>query len=197
DALRSRAVLFGGTATADLADTWEWDGAEWTLRRLGLRPAQRSMSAMAYDLQRHQAVVFGGMGAANVAFGDTYAWDGANWSQLSPATSPSARGGHAMAYDSARGVTVLFGGVDYSHPQFLGETWEWDGVTWVQRNPSLQPFRRMAHAMAYDSARGVTVLFGGLDYGSSFPQPWMNDTWEWNGSAWRNPNPATSPSARH
>ncbi|MDD4868814.1 MAG: hypothetical protein PHQ28_17415, partial [Mycobacterium sp.] len=42
--------------------------------------------------------------------------------ELRATDGPSARGGHAMAYDSARGVVVLYGG------DFLGETWEWDGI---------------------------------------------------------------------
>jgi hypothetical protein len=33
--------------------------------------------------------------------------------------------------------------------------------------------------MAYDSARGVTVLFGGYGIGG-----YQSDTWEWNGSTW-------------
>jgi len=40
------------------------------------------------------------------------------------------------------------------------------------------PSERYGHALSYDSARGVTVLFGGYD-DSDF-----NDTWEWNGENW-------------
>ena len=35
--------------------------------------------------------------------------------------------------------------------------------------------------MAYDSARGVTVVHGGWDEDNLTD---MNDTWEWNGSQW-------------
>jgi hypothetical protein len=37
---------------------------------------------------------------------------------------------------------------------------------------------RFYHAMAYDSRRGRTVLFGGIGIGP------LDDTWEWDGSAW-------------
>lgn len=48
--------------------------------------------------------------------------------------------------------------------------------------------------MAYDAARGVVVLFGGLDGGRETGQL-LGDTWEWDGSAWT--RVATSgPSAR-
>ncbi|MCK5688038.1 hypothetical protein KAI87_02150 [Myxococcota bacterium] len=53
------------------------------------------------------------------------------------------------------------------------------------------PSARSAHALAYDSAHGVVVLFGGYDGG------YRQDTWEWNGESWTNVTPtATKPSAR-
>ena len=45
------------------------------------------------------------------------------------------------------------------------------------------PTPRNAHAMAYDSARGVVVLYGGWD-GTRYA-----DTWEWNGSHWADVSP--------
>ncbi|MBE7455469.1 MAG: hypothetical protein HS102_02390 [Planctomycetia bacterium] len=47
---------------------------------------------------------------------------------------------------------------------------------WRRVDPSPPP--RTGHAMAYDSARGVTVLFGGWD-GS-----YDGETWEWDGTSW-------------
>ena len=44
--------------------------------------------------------------------------------------------------------------------------------------------------MAYDSARGVTVLYGGYN-GSTY----MTDTWEWNGTVWTPSSAAASDSA--
>ena len=38
----------------------------------------------------------------------------------------------------------------------------------------------MSHALAFDAARGRTVLFGGGNgAGATF-----DDTWEWDGSTW-------------
>lgn len=58
---------------------------------------------------------------------------------------------------------------------------------WVQQQ-SLAP--RAGTAMAYDSGRGVTVLFGGYD------GAYKGDTWEWDGNTWRSrstlgPSPRT------
>ena len=49
---------------------------------------------------------------------------------------------------------------------------EWDGNTWTQV-ASTGPSARGGHAMAYDSQRGPTVLFGGVDTFNI-----LGDTWE-------------------
>ncbi|MBK9386122.1 MAG: hypothetical protein IPN34_15020 [Planctomycetes bacterium] len=102
------------------------------------------------------------------------------WTTSATSPRPSPRYLHAMAYDSARGVTVLFGGTHATTGALLNDTWEWNGTTWNLRAPSMRPPSRNMHAMAYDAARGVTVLFGGLNHQSArFP-----DTWEWDGTNW-------------
>src|SRR5690606_17141152 len=126
----------------------------------------RNSHAMVYDSARGGTLLFGGyagvFGSPDL-FDETWMWNGSDWTRLDVA-GPSARHSHAMAYDSARAVTVLFGGNHWMHelPVFDGETWEWDGIAWTQRTvagPSPSP--RHNHTMAYDAARGVTVLFGG------------------------------------
>lgn len=57
------------------------------------------------------------------------------------------------------------------------------------------PGSRYWSAMAYDSDRGVTVLFGGQII-TNTGVPVLNDTWEWNGTNWNQRFPATSPSPR-
>ena len=90
-----------------------------------------------------------------------------------------------MAYDSARGRVVLFGGngrdtgPGYS-TNVLNDTWEWDGNAWAQRMPatnpdvpsSLAPYMRTSFAMAYDSSRGLVVLFGGVSSAVVFGDHW-------------------------
>jgi hypothetical protein len=119
-------------------------------------------------------VLFGGSDAAGNPLADTWEYDGTNWQQRFPLSFPPPRSQHAMAFDSARGVVVLFGG-----RTDLADTWEYDGVIWQQRFPSAAPAPRLAPSMAYDPARGVTVMTGGQ---SAFA---WSDTWEWNGSEWR------------
>src|SRR5262249_28326294 len=62
-------------------------------------------------------------------------------------------------------------------------------VAWMQRVGS-GPSPRSSHAMAFDSARGVTVVFGGwTGLGHS------GETWEWDGTAWAQRG-VTGPSPR-
>jgi Immunoglobulin I-set domain len=59
------------------------------------------------------------------------------------------------------------------------------GGTWTLRTPAAARPPAGLAALAYDSARGVTVYF----YGS--------ETWEWDGNNWAKRNPANSPGPRN
>src|SRR6266705_3485334 len=50
------------------------------------------------------------------------------------------------------------------------------GNVWINVSPGQT---RYSHAMAYDTARGRVVLFGGYDGTSN-----LGDTWEWDGTTW-------------
>ncbi len=180
DSGRDRTVLFGGDGAGYLGDTWEWNGTAWTLAAT-TGPSPRNETAMAYDSARGVVVLFGGGQNNNPQTNsDTWEWNGTVWT-LRATTGPSARVRHAMAYDSARGKVVLFGGLDASGSGgslvAKADTWEWNGTAWTLR-ATTGPAARTSHAMAYDRARGRTVLFGG--FGNSV----FGDTWEWNGTAW-------------
>ncbi len=179
DASRSRVVVFGGYMRGYVGGTWEWDGKAWT-RPTEAGPSPRNAPAMAYDESRHQVILFGGDRGQEGALGDTWIYDGRQWREIA-ATGPSARSIHAMVYDSRRQRVVLFGGV--ADGRTLGDTWEWDGTRWTQAATS-GPQPRALHGLAYDAARGRTVLFGGQ--GVLAPdQPSLDDTWEWDGVAWK------------
>jgi len=85
-----------------------------------------------------------------------------------------------MATDLGRGRVVLFGGDDGTGAP-RGDTWEWNGSTWLQRSPPQSPPGREGHAMAYDPGRARTVLFGG---GDVLLPPTLGDCWEWDGTTW-------------
>ena len=98
-----------------------------------------------------------------------------------------------MAYDAATSQVVLFGGLNASFSE-MGDTWTWNGTNWTQQSPPLSPGARDGVGMAYDPALGQVLLFGGE---SSESGPYLNDTWEWNGSSWTTVPPGFDPAARY
>ncbi|MES2598586.1 MAG: hypothetical protein V4662_24845 [Verrucomicrobiota bacterium] len=123
---------------------------------------------------------------------------------------PEPRSYSGMEYDSQRRRTVLFGGEAYGVNPRSGnanvglfssnDTWEWDGQVWVRRNPVNRPPPTSNFGIAYDSARGRTVIFGGY---KDMPPNYLpgyevitNDVWEWDGVNWMQITPPSSPPAR-
>ncbi len=183
DLVRGVSLVFGGV-TIDgsgvqfFSDLRWFDGNEWSLRNDRSTPSARIYPVMAHDSTRGNTVLFGGKNGSGL-LGDTWVFNGETWTSLSPATSPAARERSAAAFHRGSGKVVLFGGQNGAF--FSGETWLFDGSNWsMMGGPGPSP--RRAHVMAYDSARDVVVLFGG-DEGAG-GVGFVQDTWEWNGTAW-------------
>jgi hypothetical protein len=112
---------------------------------------------------------------------------------LSSTGGPPARQNHGAAFDSVRNVLVIFGGYNGTAGGFKSDTWIWDDESWQQvAVGQIGPSARGNHAMAFDTARGVVVLFGGAFGGSSA----SDETWEWNGTSWTLRSLPASPPAR-
>jgi hypothetical protein len=79
----------------------------------------------------------------------------------------------------ARHDVILFGGYGSS---YLNDTWSWNGTTWTQLIPALNPPGLGSGAMTYDSTSKQVYLFGGFADAAGTVYP--NDTWSWNGSIW-------------
>jgi hypothetical protein len=69
DSIRERVVLFGGTdgGSTPLADTWEWDGTEWT-QMADTGPSGRVGHAMTFDSKIKRVVLFGGFSNQQLAW---------------------------------------------------------------------------------------------------------------------------------
>jgi hypothetical protein len=193
DSTRDTTLLFGGMTHAPeempwLGDTWEWNGLFWSKLSPVHAPIARAFHGMAYDTARNRMVLFGG--DLDRELDDTWEWDGNDWTQRLPATVPFRRLDHRMVYDQARGRVVMFGGRDYRGFGPFADTWEWDGVDWTLRTPSVSPAARYAFGMSHDAVRGRTVLFGGRSAATS---PQLSDTWEWDGNSWNLRHPTNAP----
>lgn len=199
DGARGVVLLFGGRRAdgAVLGDTWIWDGVDWTELAPPQAPAPRALAAMVFDGVRSSVLLFGGTSPTAPQLGDTWLWDGMTWTPVPAATQPPARAGSALACDTSRQRVVMFGGscTAIGGPCYRNDTWEWDGANWSDRTPPYpapRPAQRWSHGLAYDAARGRTVLFGG----SNEPGHQENDTWLWDGSQWVEVLPDDRPVAR-
>jgi hypothetical protein len=217
DSDRERLVMFGGTlAPTRVDDVWEWSSRAmtWANRTPDPRPTSwpsaRDSHGLAYDSVRHRTVLFGGWDGEPK--GDTWEWDGAAgaWERRSDSVAALGnRNNFGLAYDSVRNKTILFGGIRNvsatgdaaaTNGVVLSETWEWNGGagTWTSRTPTPLPTSwppvRFFPNFVFDSERGISVLFGGIQMDGG-PAA---DTWEWNGTAgtWiERPAAATNPPA--
>lgn len=160
DQARARITLVAEGDAAGLS-LWHWEQDRWSQQVSGgLQPSARRDYALAYDVARRRAVLFGG-NSEGALLADTWEWDGDAWQPMAPTLSPGARGLHAMAYDAARGRVLLRGGSDHDGP--LNDLWEWDGVTWTRL--SLDEFYfaapRAGHDMLFDAKHREIVVAGG------------------------------------
>ncbi len=191
DASRDRVVLFGGgsavTANEDVvAETWEWDGAAWSLRPVTNPPPGRSHHVMAYDAKRKRVVMYGGIGGGG-ELADTWEWDGTAWTQVMGGAPPARRGG-VLAFDPVRGASILFGG--QTGLTELGDTWTFDGA-WTPITTTMQPVARHDAGLAFDVVAGKLVLFGGINVTAQ-----SAEVWTFEGSGWAPRATQSAPLAR-
>ncbi len=161
---RQRVLLFGGfNQRGSLADTWEFDGTQWSQVAV-TGPSARHWSAMAYDPTRHVTVLFGG----DLGESDTWEWNGSTWSQRQVA-GPPGRSNHTLTWLPPLGEVVLFGGFTASGS--VNDCWRFNGSQWARMSPAMSPTPRNSHAVAFDEAEGHLELFCG------FGMRFLGDTW--------------------
>ncbi|MBL8727526.1 MAG: hypothetical protein JNM25_03775 [Planctomycetes bacterium] len=180
------ALLFGGAGGFNTYnDTWRYDGTTWTQLFPATSPSYKFYTGLAYDLVRGVHVLYGGNATyTSQGVDETWEFDGATWTQRFPATNPGRLGGHAMVYDLGRNRVVLYGGIKTVGPIVdSNETWEYDGVDWVNRAPATNPGRLEHHSMCYHYGVGKTILFGGVNANPSTPPTnvYNDKTWAYDG----------------
>ena len=169
DAKRDRIVLFGGSQVSEdgktttyLQDTWEFDGTNWIKRNDG--PAVRK-PILVYDAARDQVLM---LGINDKTETQMYAYDAVSstWNQLHPATMPECVNEGAVTFDTRRNVVQVVGGIcsGSTNTELL---YEWDGTNWTKVTITLAMGNIYGEALAYDSSRGYTVVFGGTNLAGS------------------------------
>jgi hypothetical protein len=173
-------------------------GREWVV----LLPCWRQLVHAGSTLRKLAAAagvaggaVLGGVGWLAVATADVPEWTSRAVASQG-VTAPVERCNHAMTFDSIRGLTVMFGGFAGARGGGrVGDTWTWDGAQWqALLSSEAGPAARELHAMAFDPARGVAVMFGGVDRDGSV----RGDVWEFDGTTWaERPQSGNLPTARY
>lgn len=180
DAGRARLLVFEGGPDPTLpVHVWEWDGFGWSEGPLAPPLTHRSL---VYDEARREIVLFGSR--YDGGYGETWTFGAGVWARRAAAGAIPLGGGRSMTYDAHRGVTLLVGEDDCSPtctPKASSALWEWNGVGWAHPLPSAAPPPLPDGALAYDSARGRSVLFR------------TADTWEWDGATWFEQRPLGGP----
>jgi subtilisin family serine protease len=204
DSTNARSVLFGGYICPDNScystnETWVFEGTAWTRLHPDTSPPALLRSAIAYDAERGEVVLFGGASCdvTCVATDETWTFDGNTWKKETPAESPPPRYAHSMAYDSEAKRVVMYGGCIVSCPANANDTWTWNGTNWTQLDilPTDAPSPRDSAAMVYDSTHKEIVLFGGEVASTTAGTQSLGDTWTLSGNTWTEET-ATGPSAR-
>lgn len=185
DAGRNLTVLHTGLST------WEYGGASWQPVTTTHVPHLDAGAVMSYDQVRGLSVL---AGLRDNYYQETWEYDGLDWTLVTPTVSyvPCVYG--AMVADSSRGRLVFFGGMHCAKPgcAYFDFTYEYTGTTWGLVSTAHAPAPRASLGMAYDNARGVTVLFGGANNASGV----LSDTWGYDGTDWKLISPTISPPAR-
>ena len=166
DSKMDRMVLYGGVnvdddglTTTALYDTWEFDGTTWN--QIDNESVKVGRPMLAYDKSRNQMILVG----IDSAFkSHTYKLDRATskWVEIPAEKQPDCVNESSMAYQDHTGTIVLIGGVCSVLTDLSDKTWEWNGTTWTD-SPALEVSRGTGTAIAYDSLRFATVIYGGTD----------------------------------
>ncbi len=194
--------MFGGLTygLVTLDDLWSFSGGAWQPLQGASGcgpptcPPARFYPGFAYDLNDHEAVLFGGLNltaSGLVPLNDTWVYANGAWTNITSTagSAPSPRYEMAMTYASSEGYVLLFGGANLSGTYF-GDTWTFTHGRWTNLSASLAqaPSSRAGAAIA-DSPTGYTLLYGGADSvglitinpsGSPCPAP----MWWFSGGAW-------------
>lgn len=188
DPNREVMVLFGGGGGNGLLDdTWEYDGQTWQEIRIIDPPQLWEIPSMVFAPRRGTPLLFGGTYNET----DTWTYVDQTWQPLAIHSPVHDRFiTIALVYDQQRQVVVAqpaIRAMDESPVTLeLGEE-NWYVAINGSETDSF-PSKRVFVTAAYDSRRGVTVLFGG-DY--------EKETWEYDGSSWQLVHPIQSPPARY
>jgi hypothetical protein len=158
--------LPSGNSTTMQAQTWSWNGSDWTLLSPATSPSTIGQMVGGYLITQSAGRVGGRY------LSQMWLWNGSSWVLLGPGNDAPFVSGSA-AYD-AKGSRLTV---------FNGATWTWDGRSWTRQHPAHEP--SAVGYMTYFPPLQMFVMYGAV-YGNT-----SNDVWAWNGTDWTLLEPGT------
>jgi hypothetical protein len=140
----------------------------WTVQSPAESPGSGTQPVMSFDSVRGYALLFNFLGGHET---ETWTWAGGDWLFVGQNEGDVGYPPQGMVYDTNRQVCVMTSGDGY--------TFEWDGNAWTTFGSEFTTRDRAA--MAYDTARAVAVLYGGIE--PDEPEA-LDETWERVGTDW-------------
>jgi hypothetical protein len=169
------ARLFGGIGPdgSPSSESWHYASRKWS-EAAAPGPSARANGSMAYDLDHHRTLLWGG---APCTDSHLWSWDGKAWAAIDSA-GPPPRKDAAMVYDLSTRSIVIAGGQDCAG-RAQHESWRWDGTRWT-RLSSLPAIGSMC--LVYSATRNhvLLVALDSLKAGMA---------WQLNGSRWESTAP--------
>jgi hypothetical protein len=155
--------------------TWRWDGTSWT--KVADGPNEQFPDAMFAGVaaQPTMLVTARSTGAPDAFNPLVYQRRANRWNPVATSGAIPVFSPQAPAARTPSGA-LLFAGFE---PDRSVTTWILDGATWHRYEGASPPRRRNAQ-MVFDPTRSVVVLHAGYD-GTRV----LTDTWEWDGTRWR------------
>jgi len=183
------ACLFFASSCGSKANSWI------NLEPSGAAPSARFGETLVYLSATEKVFMFGGAATENAPLNDTWVYDPQDnrWLDLKPSgATPPPRWAMGAAYDPTANQVLIFGGMGRDG-SVLNDTWAYSAAenTWTTLSPSSSPSARYRSLMAYDTATGKRILFGGRYSRTGFQQD-FSDTWAFDlaQDAWTNLSPS-------
>jgi len=186
DPATSQVVLFGGTTCAppgpsdvtgceyqhvqtNLADTWTWDGSNWTGLETAHAPAIQAFrgdfGGIADDESHHDLILVTWPTASERSNVETWTLQDADWHQLHPTHPPAPYEFSGPAYDGVSGHLIL-----QQQGERLSATYWWDGTDWRFFDLSVQTPHSYGELVS-GGTRGLLLI-------------WAGSVYAWNGKIW-------------
>jgi hypothetical protein len=198
DDAAGQIVLFGGQSAIPvsgaldlLADTWTWDGTDWTHRAPAQSPPPTIFMSMAYDAGTQTLIAVRDNDPVQTTA--TWQWNGTTWRRLQTTRQPIwPKQGDGIAYATATADMTVFGTIYGLGVTPESNTWTYSANKWTAHGASAStPKPRSFPGMSEDTRGGVLMFGGG---GSGFTV--YGDTWTYYQHAWHKLSVTPAPHAR-